>query len=107
MGYNNTEFQLYFKVCLANHCHVSTCLRSVLSNINNIQEICPSFSGNACIIESVKLFQLKRIRFKYHLETCLTFIKTINISGILSVCLNSEANRLTTSVLLFFFPCAT
>lgn len=98
MGYNNTEFQLYFKGCLANHCHVSTRLGSVLSNINNIQEICPPFSGNACIIESVKLFQLKRIRFKYYLETCLTFIKPINISGILNVCLISETNRLTTSV---------
>lgn len=103
MGYNNTEFQLYFKVCLANHCHVSTRLGSVLSNINNIQEIRPSFSGNACIIESVKLLQLKRIRFKYHLEICLTFIKPINISDVLSICLNSEANRLITSVLVFFF----
>lgn len=72
MGYNNTEFQPYFKICLTNQCHVATGLRSVLSNINKIQEICPSFSGNACIIESVKLLQLKRIRFKYYLQTCLT-----------------------------------
>lgn len=58
MGYNNTEFQPYFKICLTNQCHVATGLRSVPSNINKIQEICP-FSGNACIIESVNCFSLR------------------------------------------------
>jgi len=72
MGYNNTELKPYFKICLPNQCHAASGSRSVPSNINKIQEICPSFSGNACTIESVKLFQLKRISFKYYLQTCPT-----------------------------------